>query len=223
MNKTIIFDMDGVIFDTERLILSCWQIEAVKYDIPNIENTFKACIGTDVDTTRRILFDTYGKDFPYDKFRTEYRDLFYRKIEKNGIPVKRGVREILSFLKVNGYRTGLASSTRREVVEQELTDAGLRNFFEVIVGGDMVKRGKPEPDIYQKACEQMLVEPEESYAIEDSKNGILSAKAAGLKVLHVPDILEPDEEMKELADEIFEDLIQVRKFLASNHDRRWTE
>lgn len=214
MNKTIIFDMDGVIFDTERLILSCWQIEAAKYDIPNIEDTFKKCIGTNVDTTRQILFDTYGKDFPYDKFRPEYRDLFYQKIEKDGLPVKHGAREILSFLKVNGYRTGLASSTRREVVEQELTDAGLRNFFEVLVGGDMVKKSKPEPDIYWKACELMRVKPEETYAIEDSKNGVISAKTAGLKVLHVPDIIEPDEEMTEMADEIFEDLIQVRNFLA---------
>lgn len=214
MNKTIIFDMDGVILDTERLILSCWQIEAVKYDIPDIEGTFRKCIGTDTDTTRQILFDTYGDDFPYDKFRAEYRDLFYKKVDWYGIPVKSGARELLSFLKVNGYRTGVASSTRREVVEQELTDAGLIRFFEVIVGGDMIEKGKPAPDIYQKACGLLGVKPEETYAIEDSKNGILSAKTAGLKVLHVPDLLEPDEEMTALADEIFDDLIQVRNFLA---------
>ena len=214
MNKTIIFDMDGVIFDTERLILNCWQIEAVKYGIPRIAGTFKKCIGTTVDTTKQILFDTYGADFPYDKFRSEYRDLFYQKIEKEGLPVKRGARELLSFLKVNGYRAGLASSTRREVVEQELSDTGLHGFFEVIVGGDMVKKSKPAPDIYLRACELLQVKPEGTYAIEDSKNGIKSAKEAGLKVLHVPDLIKPDKETMEMADEIFEDLIQVRNFLA---------
>lgn len=214
INKTIIFDMDGVILDTERLILGCWQIEAAKYGIPDIENTFKKSIGTNIDATRQILLDTYGDDFPYDKFRAEYRELFYKKVDTEGIPVKRGARELLNFLKVNGYRTGLASSTRRAVVEQELTDVGLIHFFEVIVGGDMVEKSKPEPDIYQKACGLLKVKPEDAYAIEDSKNGILSAKAAGLKVIHVPDLLEPDEEMAALADEIFDDLIQVRNFLA---------
>lgn len=212
--KTIIFDMDGVIFDTERLILSCWVVVAGKYGIPHMEDTFKKSIGTDVHTTKQILLDTYGEDFPYDTFREEYRDMFYQKVEKEGLPLKRGARELLGFLKINGYRIGLASSTRREVVEQELSDAGLLGFFETIVGGDMVAHGKPAPDIYEKACEKLKVKPEEAYAVEDSKNGMKAAKAAGLKVIHVPDLLEPDEEMIQMSEEIFEDLMEVRNFLA---------
>lgn len=214
MKKQIIFDMDGVIFDTESMALGCWCFVAEKYNIPNIEETFRRAIGTNTEETKRILFETYGDKFPYDLFREEYRTLYYERVRRKGIPVKSGVRELLSFLKINGYRVGLASSTRREVVIQELTQAGLIDFFDTIVGGDMVKRSKPAPDIYQLACEEMHIEPSETFAVEDSPHGVSSAVEAGLKVLHVPDLLEPDEKMEKMASGIFEDLIDVRNYLA---------
>lgn len=212
--KTIIFDMDGVIFDTENVILQCWKVVAEKYSLPNIETTFYKVIGTNVDETKRILLETYGDDFPYEGFRAEYRERFFEKMAKKGIPIKKGVRELLSFLKINGYQIGLASSTRREVVEDELSQAGIREFFQVVICGDMVARSKPEPDIYLKACEEMQVSPSDAYAIEDSQNGIRSAHAAGMTVLHVPDLVPPDEETGQLAELVFKDLIEVRNYLS---------
>ena len=91
-----------------------------------------------------------------------------------------------------------------------------RNFFDVIVGGDMVEKSKPEPDIYLDVCEKMKINPKDTYAIEDSHNGVRSAAAAGLKVLHVPDMLKPTEEMEQLSYMIFPDLIEVREYLAKN-------
>lgn len=214
MQKAIIFDMDGVIFDTENVILRCWKVIAEKYNVSNIEQTFYKVIGTNVDETKRILMETYGRDFPYEKFRGEYRERFYQKIAEEGIPIKKGVRELLSFLKINGFRIGLASSTRQKVVLEELSQAKLLDFFEVVVCGDMVARSKPEPDIYLRACEEMKITPSEVYAIEDSKNGIRSAHTAGLKVIHVPDIVKPDEETERLSDVVFKDLIEVRTYLA---------
>lgn len=214
MKKQIIFDMDGVILDTENMALGCWCFVAEKYNIPHIEETFRKTIGTNIEETKRILFAAYGDKFPYDMFREEYRTLFHERVRTKGIPVKAGARELLSFLKINGYRVGLASSTRRKAVIDELTQAGLLDFFETIVGGDMVQRSKPAPDIYRLACEEMHVEPSETYAIEDSWHGVCSAAEAGLKVLHVPDLLEPDEKMEKLASGIFEDLIDVRNYLA---------
>ena len=134
--------------------------------------------------------------------------LFKERTAAEGIPVKAGVRELLSFLKINGYRLGLASSTRYAVVKEELEGAGLFDFFEIVVGGDMVRRSKPAPDIYQKACEELAVEP---YAVEDSKNGVRSAVEAGLRVFLIPDLIAPDDEMKKMAYQIYPDLIELRR------------
>lgn len=218
--KNVIFDMDGVIFDTERLVLSCWRIVAEKYGIPHIEETFRSVIGVSSEGTKKIVREVYGKDFAYESFRQECRNLFAQKIAQTGMPVKSGARELLSFLKINGYRIGLASSTSYDTVVNELTQAGLVGFFEVIIGGDMVKRSKPEPDIYLRACEDMNLVPAETFAIEDSWNGVRSAATAGLKVLHVPDLLEPNEEMEKLSFQIFQDLIDVRNYLAK-HTNNW--
>lgn len=212
--KTIIFDMDGVIFDTENVILQCWRVIAEKYKVSDIEETFYKVIGTNLDETKRILLETYGSDFPYEQFRADYRERFYGTIAREGLSIKKGVRELLSFLKINGYRVGLASSTRREVVIDELSQAGLLAFFEVVVCGDMVERSKPEPDIYLYACKELQIHPSQAYAIEDSKNGIRSAHAAGLKVIHVPDLLPPDLETEQLADMVCKDLLEVRNYLA---------
>lgn len=214
MKKQIIFDMDGVIFDTENLILSCWCFLAEKYDIPQIEDTFRRAIGVSSEGTKKIVREVYGDDFPCEMFWKEWKQLFDQKIEKQGMPVKRGARELLSFLKINGYRVGLASSTRHETVVDELTQVGLIDFFEVLVGGDMVERGKPEPDIYLCVCEKMEIDPKETFAIEDSWNGVRSAAGAGLRVFHVPDLLEPNEEMERLSYAVFDDLIDLRNYLA---------
>ena len=136
MKKQIIFDMDGVIFDTENLILSCWRVVAEKYRIPNIEEAFRRVIGVSATGTKKIIQEVYGEEFDYESFRQESRELFDEKIARNGMPLKPGVRELLSFLKINGYRVGLASSTKYETVLEELTQTGLAGFFEVIIGGD---------------------------------------------------------------------------------------
>ncbi len=211
MDKTIVFDMDGVIFDTEALIIRCWKQIAGRHGIgqESMDTVFKKCIGTNSAETRRIVFTHFGEDFAYDAFKVEASELFRQKTKDKGIPVKRGARELLSYCKVNGFRIGLASSTRKELVEQELSDAGLLKFFHVLIGGDMVCHSKPHPEIYRLACKELGVIPSEAYAIEDSFHGVQSAYDAGMKVIMVPDLLEPDDRMREMAVEIFPSLMGV--------------
>lgn len=211
--KAVIFDMDGVLFDTERLCMESWCVLAKEQGIPDMEIVFPKCIGRNAADTEEIVTDYYGEGFDYDTFRKKASDWFWQYIKNNGLPIKTGVKEILAYLKQEGYVVGLASSTRYSSVVNHLEEAGIKDYFSVIVTGDMVEHSKPKPDIYLLACEKLGVEPAKAYAVEDSYNGIRSAHAAGMKPVMVPDLLEPDEEMECLSFLICKDLLEVLAYL----------
>ena len=214
----VIFDMDGVILDSEKACLSTWSEAAAKYGIPNVREVFEKCIGTNKYQTRQIVKDAYTKDFGEgieDKLLKESSALFHERYDDGKIPLKEGVFEILDFLKEKGIKTGLASSTALKTVERELTEAGVIDYFDMVIGGDSVTISKPNPEIYLLACEKMGVKPEDTYAIEDSFNGIRSAKAAGMRPLMVPDIIPANEEMVKLSEVICRDLFDTIDYLNS--------
>lgn len=208
----VIFDMDGTIFDTERLVLDCWERVGEKHGIAGIREVFLRCIGTNNVRTQEIVCEHYGKDFPYEKFREESSVLFHEIADTQGIPVKPGTVELLQYLSGEKIPLGLASSTRLAVVTQELKAAGLYDYFRVVVGGDLLKNSKPAPDIYLMTCERMSVLPGNTYAIEDSYNGIRSAHSAGMHPIMVPDLMPATEEMRDLSEAVFTDLLQVKEY-----------
>ena len=214
--KAVIFDMDGVLFDSERLVLDCWEKIGEKYKIVDIRKVFTECIGTNRVRTQEIIYDYYGKSFHYEEFRQEASCLFQEIIREKGLPIKKGVKELLRYLQDIEIPIGLASSTRQALVEAELQQTGLYDYFQVIMGGDQLKRSKPEPDIYLMACDKMKIAPEYVYAIEDSHNGIRAAYSAGMKPIMVPDLLPVTEEMKEKSIAVFDDLLQVLHFFKEN-------
>ena len=211
--KAVVFDMDGVIFDSERLVLECWAEIAQKKGIKCMDEVFHQCIGTNMIKTKEILLENYGEDFPFDEFRTEASILFHSRYDNGRLPMKTGIKELLVYLKEQGVKIGLASSTRYEVVHQQLKDAGILSYFQTLTCGDMVKQSKPEPEIFLKACESLFIKPEEALAIEDSFNGIRSAYRAGMLPIMVPDMIAPNEEMEQLAGKIFTDLVEVKEWL----------
>lgn len=213
--KAVVFDMDGVLFDTERLCQDSWIEAAEKRGLPGMEEIFPRCIGLNSNGTRQIVLEAYGEDFGYEDFRAEASALFWQYIETNGLPVMPGAEPLLRWLKNNGWILGLASSTKRSSVLNHLEQAGFSDYFSVIVTGDMVEYSKPKPDIYLLACRELGVRPREAYAIEDSPNGIRSAHAAGMRPLMVPDMIAPDEEMQRLSFRIFQNLNQVLEYLKS--------
>lgn len=221
MTKAVVFDMDGVLFDTERLCQDSWIEVANRRGLPDMEIIFPKCIGRNANDSRQIVLEAYGADFDYEVFRREASDWFWKYLEENGLPVKEGVRELLNWLKEQGWRIGLASSTRRSSVISHLEQAGIKDFFEEIITGDMVEHSKPLPDIYLLACRKLMVDPAETYAIEDSPNGIRSAYRAGMKPIMVPDLLSPDEEMEQLSTCIFSGLLDVLDYFRSQEDERW--
>ena len=195
----VVFDMDGVIFDSEKAVMDCWLELAAKYNIPNIEEPYLACTGTNDAKTREIMLNAYGPDFPYDEYAKEASKMYHEKYDGGRLPMKHGVFKILNYLKDNNKKIALASSTRRETVVNQLRDAGILDYFDEIVTGDMVKRSKPAPDIFLLACEKIGVKPSRAFAVEDSYNGIRSAHAGGLKPIMVPDLLPANGEMKDLS------------------------
>ncbi len=205
--------MDGVIFDSERAVMECWIYLAQKYGIEGIEEPYLACTGTTMARTKEIMLKAYGENFPYDKYAKEASKMFHEKYDGGKLPMKMGVKDILEYLKSSGKKIALASSTRRETVLQELSDANIIDYFDEIITGDMVEKSKPEPDIFLCACSKLNVLPERAYAIEDSFNGIRAAHRGGLKPIMVPDLLDADDEMKKLTEAVIDSLCDVIDYL----------
>lgn len=211
--KNIVFDMDGVLIDSEALILEIWKKIAQKEGIRKIEETLLQCIGITAPETKALFLRVYGEAFPYERLQKQASEAFHRQADEGGLPVKPGVYELFEFLKEQDFRIGLASSTREAAVRSEMESLGLLKYFHVVVCGDMVSHSKPHPEIYQKACELLGAPPADCYAVEDSPNGIRSAHAAGMKPLMVPDLVAPDEEIRRLCFCRFENLLEVKAFL----------
>lgn len=226
--KTIIFDMDGVLFDSESLDKKAWIELAGEYGIKDIMSAFRECIGTP-DYNIISVLDRYIEksrqegctgsrsldDLTGERFRKETLDIFDRFVEEHGMPLKYYAAECLSSLKAKGYKLGLASSTPVERVVPQLTDTGLIGYFDDVVGGGMYKKGKPDPEVFLLSCKRLGGKPEETIVIEDSYNGIRAAYAADMRPVMVPDLIMPDEEMREKAWKIFENLKEVDEFLSA--------
>lgn len=216
MYEAILFDMDGVIFDSEVKVLECWKEIADKYNIKDIEIMCRKCLGLNREVTKEVFLKRYGQAFPYDMYKGEMAELFHRRYGGGRLPLKPGVVELLQYLKENNKKIALASSTRSELVRRELSDAGLMDYFDVVIGGDMVEKSKPEPDIFIKACEQLGVSRYNAFGVEDSYNGIRALAAGGIKAIMVPDMVEANDEIKGLAEIILPDLFAVKAFLQKN-------
>ena len=208
--SAVIFDMDGVIFDSERVYLECCIKAAEKFGAQNVEEVVRKCIGVTNEMTMQILREFFGVDFPVDDYWKEATGYFWEFYNEHGsLPKKEGVVPALTYLKEKGYHLAIASSTKTETVTKQLKDAGLLDFFTLIVGGNMVSRSKPAPDIFLKATELLGVEPEKCLVIEDSYNGIRAAYAAGIPAVMVPDLLPPTEETREKTVAILPSLLSL--------------
>jgi len=210
--RCVIFDMDGVLLDSEIAILEQWMKIEKKYGLDGIVDVHRECIGiTEAVTVEKVL-DRFGRDFPYHRYRDEAYESLRRDTAVSGMPVKAGAHELLKWLKENGFKLGLASSTRSEIVKEELTQVGLLKYFDRVVGGEMAERSKPDPAIYLKCASLLDISPEDAIVIEDSYNGVRAGNSAGAAVIMVPDLLKPTDEMKEKASMIMGSLDEVLEF-----------
>lgn len=157
---TVIFDMDGVIFDSEILVLQAWKEVAERHGIAGVEAACHECLGTNSVVSKGVFLKHYGEDFPYEEYKAEMAEVFFSHASGGKLAKKPGVEELLKYLKMRGFKIGLASSTREVLVRSEISDGGLLGYFDQIIGGDMVERSKPEPDIFLEACRRLGTRPE---------------------------------------------------------------
>lgn len=193
--KLILFDMDGLMFNTEWLCIQPLIKAHHDYGYPMTEEICYKLIGTSGKVAKEILVKEFGEEYPYEKVDRHAFSLLREEIDTNGLPMKKGLITLLDHLKTLGIPCVIASSSSSKTIEHYLDISNTRHYFSGIVGGDMVPISKPEPDIFIKACELFKIPPDQAMVLEDSKNGIIASNRAGIPVVCVPDLLMHDQHL----------------------------
>ena len=207
--KAVLFDMDGLVLDTEKMYTRFWQEAANSLGYPMTREQALGMRSLNRDAGRARMQSYFGETTDYEAIRMQRIRMMEAYIEEVGVETKPGIRDLLSFLKERGLKTAIATSSPLERTERYLKSVGLEKSFDRLISGYMVEKGKPEPDIYLFAAKELLVTPEECMVLEDSPAGILAAHRAGCVPVMVPDQDIPDEETKKLLFACVENLCQV--------------
>lgn len=218
----LVFDMDGLLLDTERIARRafCEACREAGWPDPDLD-IYARCIGGTGADEGAILRAGYGPDFPWGAVRDGWRRRYHERVEHRSVPVKPGAAELLSYCVESGLPCALATSTRAALAQRKLSLAGLDGYFPIRVTGDMVRRGKPDPEPYLAAAERLGARPERCWAFEDSANGVRSAWAAGFEVFQVPDLVEPVPELRRLGHTVLESLYDAIDELREARKEAW--
>lgn len=211
MYKAVVFDMDGVLIDTEKIYRRSWKINGRSIGIPEdeMEHLCDRVAGGNKASNARVFREIMGEDFDYLAFRQKTMDLFEAYVAENGIDIKPHVKETLIYLKEHGVKIALATSTEKSKAVARLEAVGILQYFDERVCGDEIEYGKPHPDIYLKACRKLGALPKETVAVEDSVNGVISAHTAGLYTVMVVDLIKPNEITAGNADKVYYDIEKI--------------
>ena len=203
--EAVMLDMDGTLFDTERLYIEAMRETARAMDREMTVEFGHSMVGLPALECNLLIRDLYGEDFSITEFRARYAPILRQRLA-DGMPLKPGAVELLVFLKARGLPAALVTSAQRVFAESHLRKANLFDHFAVITTCDDVKRPKPAPDIYLEAARRLGVAPERCVAIEDSSVGLAAAHAAGTMAFMVPDILQPTAECRAMCIDVLPDL-----------------
>lgn len=195
-DKTILFDMDGTLLDTEKYYRRFWKQAAADCGFFMTDEQALSMRSLGRSFAVEQIREYFGPEADYTRIRSRRMELMNAALEQEGIPLKPFAKEVLEALNNRGYCLAVATATDLQRTEAYLKETGLFSYFHHIICAAMVERGKPAPDIYLYACQVLGVRPEETYAIEDSPNGVQSACQAGCKVIMIPDQTPPDEELR---------------------------
>ena len=211
--KGVVFDMDGLMFDTERLTYKIInQVMAAKgYDYSL--DFYKETVGKRSVDVVSMYKEKFGESFDYQAMKVDNMKIFWDYTAKNGVPAKKGLTQLLDYLKERNIKIALATSTTRKSAVEILTRARVIDYFDALMCADSVEKGKPDPEIFRKACESLGLQPQECMGLEDSFNGIISSSDAGLVTIMIPDLISPTEKIKNRCYKVCNDLTEVIEIL----------
>lgn len=211
----VVFDMDGLMLDTEIIYQRAWTQagRALGYDY---DDAFylHSCVGRTVATCEAALIGRFGQAFPLDDFRRLWQQLWRQEVERDGIPLKPGLLDLLAFLDRRRLPRAVATSSDAAYASFTLAAAGIRDRFGCVVTGDQIEHSKPAPDIYLEAARRLGVDPAGCVALEDSDAGARAAAAAGMRVLLIPDLKPPTEAGRLAATHVLDSLAQALEVIA---------
>ena len=215
MIKAIIFDMYGLMIDIERVTFECYQERLKDMNLTMDEEFYKTLLGKPIKGIYQRFYDVYGNDFPIQNVIQDVHQLMAERFETEGVPVKKGLVELLHYLKDNNYKTIVATSSNRDRVDKILAQAKITEFFDDSICGDEVTKGKPNPEVFLKSCQKLGVNVDEAIVLEDSEAGIQASYDANIKVICIPDMKYPEKQYEEKTFKILKDLTEVTVYLKS--------
>lgn len=211
--KAAIFDMDGLLLDTEQVCMTAFQQTCTEMDIPFKQDIYLSIIGRNQAGIKPIIENGYGDLLDYSVFHPRWMQRYLAVVEHQAIPVKSGIIALLEWLQSQKIPMVVATSTHNALAHKKLQLAGLAHYFSHITSGDEVINGKPAPEIYLLAAQRLHISPEQCLAFEDSNNGVKSAIAANMTVLQIIDLVEPDTDTRALGHHIFNTMDEASTFL----------
>lgn len=193
--KAIIFDMDGLLLDSQRIATQTYIAAFDQLGLTADMPLYYRCIGTNIVATRQLLIDGLDSEFPIDAFMDIWAEKYITAAVDKPVPIKDGAIALLNYLKKHDIPCAVATSTDHHHATRKLANAGILHFFYHVVAGDQVSEGKPHPEIYQLAASRLNIATDRCLALEDSDNGVRAADAAGMTVIQIPDLLDPSEDI----------------------------
>ena len=213
MKKAVIFDMDGLMIDSERVTYNEYVKKLAQLGHHDFtEELYRNCLGKNKQGICQVFIEHYGQDFPMDEVWDDVH-VWIDESLRQYVPKKKGLVELLEYLKANNYKTIVATSSGRARVDEILKNADLTKYFDDTICGDEVTHGKPHPEIFLTACQKLDVKPEEALVLEDSEAGILAAYDGHIDVICVPDMKYPEPQFVEKVTKIVDSLDEVIDYL----------
>ncbi len=211
--KGLIFDMDGLMIDTEPVYRSAWRSACSALGYSLSDELFESLIGRSERDSEAIVMNAFGSDFPVRRFRETYNEKTDALIARTAIPLMEGVTELLEFVDMHHLPRVVATSTKRSRALQLLESTGLQRWFSSVVTGDQVAKGKPDPEIFTTAAAAIGIRPAQCVVLEDSEPGILAAHSAGAIPIMVPGLKKPEDAVVRLAFGVYSSLLEVKDVL----------
>ena len=214
MVEGVIFDMDGLMFDSESIWAEFWPVALAKYGCGCSTEFLHESLGVNREVQEQIIRKHFGQDVPAELIFDYEEELVNGRLRTH-VPKKPGLDELLDWLVEHDVPRAVASGSPMYMIEDCLAAAGVRGYFDVVFSADGMERGKPAPDVFLLAAEELGVSPGCTVVLEDAANGVLAAHAGGFRIVCIPDQVVPDREILDLADVVCDDLRQVIDLLES--------